>query len=332
MANYFDRLSHQQRKVSFAGVWCQRLAVFAVPYLIIVVLGHRFGLIDTISTFWLLGLGILILIAAIIAGARGFYDLWTYGHQAGLKSAQGIVLAVVLLLPFVYQSVLAFALPQLYDVSTDLEDTPAFDSVLDDRFSPMNPVIDPTEVTKRLQLQAYPRVAARRYPLDTARVFKEVVALVADRDWTILTADTEQGQAPIDDEGSGLVAKPVSNARGIPLRPALPKFRPRIVAPSAPSSGSDSVPAFETIQVSPIGRSSDIEIEPNDERYVEAVATSFLFGFESDVIIRLVEEEEGTLVDMRSTSRWGPHDLGSNAKRIIDFMNELDLSLQGLSN
>ena len=35
------------------------------------------------------------------------------------------------------------------------------------------------------------------------------------------------------------------------------------------------------------------------------------------------------LVDMRSNSRWGPHDLGSNADRILSFMKDLDLALQG---
>ena len=71
-------------------------------------------------------------------------------------------------------------------------------------------------------------------------------------------------------------------------------------------------------------------VEEAEEHYVEAVATSFLFGFESDVVVRVIEEEEGTLVDMRSTSRWGAHDLDSNVTRIIALMNDLDLSLQGL--
>jgi len=332
MTNYFERLSQQERSRSSAAVWCQRLAVFAIPYLLIVILGHRFGAIDTISAFWLLGLGIALLIAALIAGIRGFYELWSFGSEAGLSSARGMALALVMLLPFLYQGILAFSLPQLYDISTDLEDPPAFDSVLEDRTDQMNPVLDPTNVTRRLQLEAYPRVSARRYPLDTARVFKEVVELVGDRDWTILTTNTEQGQAPIDDEGSGLVSKPVTDSRGLPIRIPTPRFRPRQIQPSAPVAGQAAgVPAFETQQVSPIGRTSEAEAEDQEERYVEAVASTFIFGFESDIVVRLIEEEDGTLVDMRSTSRWGPHDLGSNSARIIAFMTDLDASLQGLS-
>ena len=328
MATYIERLSRFERTRSTAAVWCQRLAVFAVPYLIIVILGHRSGAVETVPTFWLLGLGVMVLVASLIVGARGFFELWTYGHEGGLNTARGMALALLLLTPFAYQGIKAFALPPLYDISTDLEDPPTFDTVLDDRTDKMNPVLDPTASTRRLQLRHYPRVAARRYPLGTGRVFREIVDLIGERDWTILTANTEQGQAPIDLEGSGLVAKPTTGADGSPLRLPIPKVRPKI-RPVIPEDG-EQAPSFESVQVAPIGREEGAQTEEQEERYVEAVATSFLFGFESDVVIRLVEEEEGTLVDMRSTSRWGPHDLGANSARIISFMADLDAALQGL--
>ena len=327
MTDLFARLSDFERPRSTSAIWCQRLAVFAVPFLLITILGHRFGAIDTYSTFWLLGLTVLILLGALIAGVHGFYALWTYGHAGGIKSARGMALAALLLCPFLYQAVQAFNLPQLYDVSTDLEDLPAFDSVLAERSDSMNEIVDPSEVEKQLQLRSYPRVAARRYPLDTVRVFKEVVEIIGENDWTILAANTEQGKATIDDEGSGLVARPVTDASGRPLRIPIPQWRPA----TGDQSTSTSLPSFEAVEVSPIGRQSTSETDEQDERYIEAVATSFLFGFESDVVIRLIEEEEGTLVDMRSNSRWGPHDLGSNADRIIDFLSDLDAGLQGVS-
>ncbi|MEP1206663.1 MAG: DUF1499 domain-containing protein [Rhizobiaceae bacterium] len=321
MANYVERMSRVVRPQSRAAAWSRRLSVFCLPYLLIVVLGHRFGAVDTISTFWLLGLAVLLLIGAIAASCIGFYELWTYGHKGGLSSARGLLLAIVLLLPFLYYAGKALTLPQLYDISTDLDDAPTYDSVLEDRLEIMNPIVDPTDIQKSLQIKAYPRVAARRYPLDTGQVFREVVALISERDWTILTVESEPGQAPIDSEGSALVARPVVDSDGRPLRFPIPETRP-VVRPDPQ--------AFETIQVSPIGREEETELEEQEERYVEAVAMSFLFGFESDVVIRLVEEEEGTLVDMRSSSRWGAHDLGSNAARIISFMQDLDESLQGL--
>lgn len=327
MVSYVERLSRSPRRRSSAAQWCQRLAVFAVPYLTIVILGHRFGAVDTVPTFWLLALGLLIVLAALIAGIRGFYELWTFGAEGGLSSARGVALAILLLVPFLYFAARAFILPPLYDISTDLDDPPAFATALDDRSGSTNAVKDPTDIGKASQLRAYPRVAARRYPLETGRVFVAVGSLIADRGWTILTGATVQGEAQIDQEGSGLIAKPVTDRNGRPLRLPIPTSRPRQF--SVTTEGAEPTP-FETVQVSPTGRESSETDEETEERYIEAVATSLIFGFESDVVIRLVEEEEGTLVDVRSVSRYGPHDLGSNASLILSFMQDLDTSLQGL--
>ena len=43
MAGCVERMTRVERPRSQAAVWCQRLAVFCLPYLLIVILGHRFG-------------------------------------------------------------------------------------------------------------------------------------------------------------------------------------------------------------------------------------------------------------------------------------------------
>ena len=192
-----------------------------------------------------------MLLGSIVTGFVGFYELWTYGHKGGISSARGMMLSVVLLLPFLYFAAQALLLPQIYDVSTDLDDPPAHVSVLPERTDSMNPIVDPTEVQKAMQLRAYPRLTARRYPLDTGQVFREVVALMRDRDWTIVTTESTPGQAAIDSEGSGLIAKPVVDSNGRPLR--IPKSRQRPIAgPALPGNADGSAaPVFETVQVSP---------------------------------------------------------------------------------
>lgn len=62
--------------------------------------------------------------------------------------------------------------------------------------------------------------------------------------------------------------------------------------------------------------------EPGDGR-IEAVATTPLLRFKDDVVVRLRAEKNGTRVDMRSRSRTGNHDLGTNAKRIRTFFERL---------
>lgn len=67
-----------------------------------------------------------------------------------------------------------------------------------------------------------------------------------------------------------------------------------------------------------------------DSGRIEAVATTMVFGFRQDVVVRMAPEDEGTLVDMRSAARTGAHDLGANAERIRAFLTDLDRSLQGV--
>ena len=56
---------------------------------------------------------------------------------------------------------------------------------------------------------------------------------------------------------------------------------------------------------------------------VEATDTTAWFGFKDDVVIRLTAKSDDTLVDVRSKSRVGKSDLGTNAERIETFMAEL---------
>ncbi len=62
---------------------------------------------------------------------------------------------------------------------------------------------------------------------------------------------------------------------------------------------------------------------------LEATATTRWFGFEDDVVIRLTELASGTQVDMRSASRLGASDVGTNALRIETFMADLRERLGG---
>jgi len=68
----------------------------------------------------------------------------------------------------------------------------------------------------------------------------------------------------------------------------------------------------------------DVKTLDKDAGIIEATHTTFWYGFEDDVIIRLrASEGGGTLVDMRSLSRIGGSDIGKNADRIREFMGAL---------
>jgi len=56
----------------------------------------------------------------------------------------------------------------------------------------------------------------------------------------------------------------------------------------------------------------------------EGYATSNLFRFQDDFVVRVRPQADGSVVDMRSKSRDGRGDLGANAARIRAFLRDLE--------
>lgn len=56
---------------------------------------------------------------------------------------------------------------------------------------------------------------------------------------------------------------------------------------------------------------------------IEAVDTTFWFGFKDDIVIRIKADGQGCRVDVRSVSRVGISDVGTNATRIRRFFREM---------
>ena len=59
------------------------------------------------------------------------------------------------------------------------------------------------------------------------------------------------------------------------------------------------------------------------EGRIEATDTTFWFGFKDDVVIRIAPAGNLSLVDIRSVSRVGLSDVGTNARRIRAFVKKL---------
>lgn len=57
---------------------------------------------------------------------------------------------------------------------------------------------------------------------------------------------------------------------------------------------------------------------------IEAVARTPILGFRDDVAVRIRPDSDGAVIDVRSASRFGRHDIGANAARIRGLLEELD--------
>jgi uncharacterized protein (DUF1499 family) len=66
-----------------------------------------------------------------------------------------------------------------------------------------------------------------------------------------------------------------------------------------------------------------VDAKSKDGR-IEATDTTFWFGFKDDVVIRITPVPDGSRIDVRSLSRVGKSDVGTNAKRIRAFFKKLE--------
>ena len=78
---------------------------------------------------------------------------------------------------------------------------------------------------------------------------------------------------------------------------------------------------FEQALVVAKGLGWDIVAADADELRIEATDTTFWFGFKDDIVIRIrAGDADGSRLDIRSLSRVGLSDVGTNARRIRAFI------------
>ena len=63
---------------------------------------------------------------------------------------------------------------------------------------------------------------------------------------------------------------------------------------------------------------------------IEAIAYSSLLGFRDDVIVRVRADPDGARIDVRSSSRYGTFDFGTNAARVRTLINDIEDAIRAL--
>jgi CMP-2-keto-3-deoxyoctulosonic acid synthetase len=61
---------------------------------------------------------------------------------------------------------------------------------------------------------------------------------------------------------------------------------------------------------------------------IEATDSTLIMGFTDDVVIQVKGDDAHAIIDVRSVSRYGMHDLGANAARIRTLFEEVTTALE----
>jgi uncharacterized protein (DUF1499 family) len=139
------------------------------------------------------------------------------------------------------------------------------------------------------------------------------------------------GVPPIHDISTDLADPPaIAALPGVPprsLAPVAPAVHDaqRVLYPELAPIALDEPPAEAFAHAAATARAMGWEVVHEDAAggLLQAVATTFWFGFRDDVVVRARADGDGSVVDVRSVSRVGLGDAGANAARIRAFRDLL---------
>ncbi len=182
-----------ERETSSMAEWARGLSRFALVLFVTASVGHRYGMVETIAFFWILGIVGALAILALCLAAGGFAMLWEHGARAGRASLGATFVAAAILTPYAFGAYNALRYPALTDISTDTIEPPVF------RFAPqrrngigMNPIVPLGREAAEAQLNAYPEVTGRRFEASMERVLSAAVAVIAANGWKTYAPPPEE--------------------------------------------------------------------------------------------------------------------------------------------
>lgn len=296
------------RPVSRSAFLARRLGRAAAVFLVLVVLLHRFGPLTTPDFVALVLASAVPAALAVPLALFGLWRLWKVGALGGVAAAKALVYAALPLGLVGFAAFQYMTRPMLYDVSTDPVDPPTWITVPEARQQWLErPPVTPA--MRQAQVGAYPGLTGRRYEGALDRVHEAVLKVA---DLTRLTVTASRGHELFQPElvplPQGRDAQATAPAETIPDVGPVPLPRP------APKELAVAEPP-----------------EPAGTARVQAETRTLVLGLSFDVMVRLREEAETTLVDVRVASRYGPHDLGIGDVIAEHYLHELDAELLGVA-
>lgn len=180
-------------RLSRLAVWSLRMAVFAIPVTLLGVLLYWTETLDfdTALRTVLAGLGIAGL--ALLLAVAAFVVIWNDGLKGLGRVIAAAALALVMLLPPAAVAALGARLPAIHDITTDIDDPPAFRALGFARSRAANPLGYAGGEVARLQQDVYPEVKPIEFDATPDEVYNSLVALVARRKWHVIGATPPRG-------------------------------------------------------------------------------------------------------------------------------------------
>ncbi len=302
------------RPVSHAARAARLVAAFALVLCGVTLIGHRFGPLEMPYFVLLMLISAACAAVALLLAAIGLAQLWQSAAFGGVSAVKAIVYAALPLAIFGFGAERYWSRPPIYEVSTDLTDPPAWLAPPDARQIWLPPRHLVTQGEREAQFDAYPALISRRYEGAADRVLEAVRKVARDSHITIVKAEG----ADVADPNGAVKAKR--------------RTRLQHTAPTQNDTAVGDVPDFIPVPTPRPFRDGVADlIRQNTDVILQGEMRTRIFGLPCDVLIRIREEAETTLVDVRVASRYGQNDLGVSADAADSFLKALDAELLGIA-
>lgn len=101
-----------------------RIGVFAIPILIIGIVGSHFDFFAELETFAILGTGFLLSFVAIVFAVMAMSDIWSNGDRGFARAFGGLFFGFFGFSPAVILGIAVLIYPQVTDMSSDIIEPP----------------------------------------------------------------------------------------------------------------------------------------------------------------------------------------------------------------
>ena len=180
--------------------WSFKLSLFAAFLAALAVLGHRLSMIDFQPA--LLGLvgSTVIGLLAIFIGLIGTFNAIKSRHPKITSTMAGSTLGFLVVAPVFATALTGVGVPQIHDITTDLQHPPEFVAVKALRTSAHNSLdrFKPENLTA-LQEEGYPDLGPIWINRSVDQVFEQAIGLVKKRGWEIVAIAADEGRIEATD-------------------------------------------------------------------------------------------------------------------------------------
>lgn len=176
----------EESRWSWSAPWARRFAVLGLAVVLVAIAAHWLLLLETPALFWSLVTAAALALLALLLAGIGLPRVWYYGYRGGRDLAKAFIVAALVLIPACFAVFMALTTPKISDVSTDLDEPPAFTAEGAVRGWGMNAAEFPSEASKELQRAEYPEVAGRRYDVPIENVRAAAETTMKEYGWPIL--------------------------------------------------------------------------------------------------------------------------------------------------